>query len=396
MFIEILLACLIGVTFGIITGLTPGIHINLVATVIISLMPLAGLNPLFAVVMIISIAITHIFLDFIPSTFLGVPTADNSLSLLPSQELLLQGKSYESIFLSVVGCLLGIILIVIFTPLLVLITKPIYTSITNFIPYILIFSLLLLLFKEKNMIWAAIIIFLSGILGIISFKLSVNEILFPMFSGLFGVSSLIMSISHDTMLPEQFISKVELNKFKTIKIAIKGFFASLLVGFLPGMGSAQASMIATSFSKNNERKDYIILVSSINSIVLVMAMIALFTINKARNGAIALISEMFGDISAYHFILFISLALFVSGIAAIITIKISKIFMRVIKKINYKKLSYLIIFLIAILVLNISGLIGFLVLIVASTIGLMPILKKVSRNSLMASLIVPVILYYLA
>ena len=396
MFIEILLACLAGVAFGIITGLAPGIHINLVATAILSLMPLVMLNPLFAVIIIISIAVTHIFLDFIPSTFLGVPTADNSLSLLPSQELLLQGKSYESIFLSVVGCLLGIVLIMIFTPFLVLVTKPIYTSITNFIPYILIFSLLFLLFKEKNRIWAAIIIILSGILGIFSFKLSVNEILFPMFSGLFGISSLIVSINYNAILPEQFISKIELNKFKTMTIAVKGFLASLLVGFLPGMGSAQASMIATSFSKDNERKDYIILVSSINSIVLVMAIIALFTINKARNGAIAIISEMFGIISIYHFILFISLVLFISGIAAIITISISKMFMNVIKKINYKKLSCFIIFLIAVLVLIISGLTGFLVLIVASAIGLMPILKKVSRNSLMASLIIPIIIYYLA
>ena len=196
---------------------------------------------------------------------------------------------------------------------------------------------------------------------------------YPMFSGLFGISSLIVSINYNAILPEQFISKIELNKFKTMTIAVKGFLASLLVGFLPGMGSAQASMIATSFSKDNERKDYIILVSSINSIVLVMAIIALFTINKARNGAIAIISEMFGIISIYHFILFISLVLFISGIAAIITISISKMFMNVIKKINYKKLSCFIIFLIAVLVLIISGLTGFLVLIFSSAICFIPI-----------------------
>jgi putative membrane protein len=63
---------------GIVSGLTPGIHINLVSVLVVSLSPkLSGLvSPLSLVVFIVSMGITHTFLDFIPSIFLGVPDAE--------------------------------------------------------------------------------------------------------------------------------------------------------------------------------------------------------------------------------------------------------------------------------------------------------------------------------
>ena len=55
----------LGAIIGLLTGLAPGIHINLVAVAIIALLPFFGLEPLFAAILILAIAITHIFLDFI-------------------------------------------------------------------------------------------------------------------------------------------------------------------------------------------------------------------------------------------------------------------------------------------------------------------------------------------
>ena len=69
---QILSAVIIGCILGIITGISPGIHINLVSALVISysfyltkLFP----NELIAVA-VISMAISHTFLDIIPTTFL--------------------------------------------------------------------------------------------------------------------------------------------------------------------------------------------------------------------------------------------------------------------------------------------------------------------------------------
>ncbi|MBI2004265.1 tripartite tricarboxylate transporter permease [Candidatus Pacearchaeota archaeon] len=84
MLIQILLAIFAGTFTGVLTGLIPGIHVNLIGVFLISLSStlLFNINPLYLVIFIVAIAITHIFIDFIPSIFLGCPDTDTELSVL--------------------------------------------------------------------------------------------------------------------------------------------------------------------------------------------------------------------------------------------------------------------------------------------------------------------------
>jgi len=113
----ILLFALIGVGFGVLTGLTPGVHVNNIAILMLTLSPamLAGLLFLedygisvsFITVLlctiIIATSIAHTFLDFIPSTFLGAPEGETALSVLPAHSMLLEGRGYEAVALSATG-----------------------------------------------------------------------------------------------------------------------------------------------------------------------------------------------------------------------------------------------------------------------------------------------------
>jgi putative membrane protein len=55
----------------------------------------------------------------------------------------------------------------------------------------------------------------------------------------------------------------------------------------------------------------------------------------------------------------------------------------------------IIIFLIISLVTFLTGLTGLFVLLVATSVGMIPILKNTGRSHLMGSLIIPVVLYFL-
>jgi len=94
MILEILIALLLGVCAGTISGLTPGIHVNLISLILISLSSyfLGFTSPIVLGVFIISMAVTHTFLDSIPSIFLGAPDADMALGVLPGHKLLLKEK----------------------------------------------------------------------------------------------------------------------------------------------------------------------------------------------------------------------------------------------------------------------------------------------------------------
>ena len=114
----VILFCVLGVITGIATGLLPGLHVNNIALILLSLSGgiVAAFSFLFEhgvseefilvliAIFIISTAISHTFHDVIPSTFfLGAPDEDMALSVLPAHALLLEGKGYEAVALSAMG-----------------------------------------------------------------------------------------------------------------------------------------------------------------------------------------------------------------------------------------------------------------------------------------------------
>src|SRR3990172_8135655 len=118
--IELIIALIVGLLAGTITGLTPGIHINLVAAFLTSSIGyFAGIPLIALVVFIVSMSITHTFIDFIPSIYLGAPEEDTFLSVLPGHELLKEGKGYEASVLTLYGSIIAIPIILIFIPIFI-------------------------------------------------------------------------------------------------------------------------------------------------------------------------------------------------------------------------------------------------------------------------------------
>ena len=152
MIIEIIIALIIGIIAGTITGLTPGIHINLIALITISFSEtlLKITTPIILAIFITSMAITHTFLDFIPSIFLGAPNEDSFLSVLPGHKLLLEGRGYYAIIFTLYGSLSALFIILFFTPFFIFLVPFIYSKIQKIIPFILIIVCFLLIYSDKK------------------------------------------------------------------------------------------------------------------------------------------------------------------------------------------------------------------------------------------------------
>src|SRR3989344_5936359 len=112
-----MLAVLCGIALGTVTGLTPGIHINLVAALILLVSKnLTSFPTEYLAFAILAISITHVFLDIIPSVFLGAPDANEVLAVLPGHRLLMQGLGYQAVAISALGALSAIILGILASP----------------------------------------------------------------------------------------------------------------------------------------------------------------------------------------------------------------------------------------------------------------------------------------
>jgi len=398
MFLEFIIAIVIGVFLGCITGLIPGIHINMVAVVMFTISPflLLHTSALTIAVVIVSMGVTHTFLDAIPSIFLGAPDADHALSVLPGHRLLLKGQGYQAVTLTAIGSLLSVLLMVAVTPLLIPIVKNGYPLIQKFIPYLIIIASVFLIIKEKkSRFWAVFVYLVSGVLGIAVLGSNVAQPLFPLFSGLFGTSILILSILEKTKIPKQ---KIEFPKIKNKELAkstTAGFLASFLTGLLPGLGAAQAAIIASSIFKKMTAESFLVLTGAINTFVMIVSFIALFSIDKARNGAVVIISKILESITIQQLTIFLAVTLVVAGVATILTMKFAKVFTKLMTKVSYQKLAITVIILITGLVIFLTGPLGLLILIVATFTGMIPSLTNIGKNHLMGSLLLPVILFLL-
>jgi putative membrane protein len=389
--LELILAFILGILAGTITGLTPGIHINLVSLFLISAFP--SISPIPAIVFIVSMSITHTFLDFIPSIFLGAPDSDSSLSVLPGHELLLQGQGYKAVILTSYGCLSGILIILILTPLFLIYLSQIFPYFKLIMPFILIFSSAFLIIKEEKSIFLALLVFfLSGFLGIAVFQLPLKDPLLPLLTGLFGASSLITSIAKKQKLPaqERIFPKFKLAYLKSL---LSSFIASPLCSFLPALGSGQAAVIASNISDSKEKEDFLVLLGSINIIVLGLSFVTLYSINKARTGVSASIQQIGLSLSQLPAVL---IAIIISGILAFfLTIILAKIFSKTISRINYSILSIAVLSILTAVVFIFSGFLGLLVFIFSTLLGILTISLAIRRTHMLGSLMLSTILYYL-
>ena len=152
MFPEILLAIYIGCLLGVVTGLVPGVHINLVAAMLLSASPflLQLISPITLGALIVAMSIAHTFLDFIPSIYLGVSNDDTAMGVLPGHKMLLSGMAHEAVKLTVIGGIFGLAIIIFLLPAALLIVPGIYSEAEPMIGWILLFFVLFLILKVSQ------------------------------------------------------------------------------------------------------------------------------------------------------------------------------------------------------------------------------------------------------
>ncbi len=397
--LDILLLAVLGCFLGAITGLTPGLHVNTVAVMGLCVFPSFSINPLQFAVVMTAMAVTHTFLDFIPAIFLGVPEEETALSILPTHQLLLQGNALEAIKLTALGSLLGLFFaLLLLAPTLILV-PIIYERLRGFIVYLLILAVFLLILREKskkNKLWALTVFLISGYLGIVMFDLkmlSSTQALFPVFVGLFGLSNLLFSLRFESArIPqEQFISL----KIKPghIYSGFWGALAGLFVGVLPAMSPSQLGILMYSII-GSDIGSFLVSISAINTSDAIFSLVSLYTINNPRSGVATMIGKVL-DLNFNNLMLLIGAAAFSAVFATILHIEIGKRAMNWVGRINYKKLSTGSLLLVLALVYLITGWFGILVALLATCIGLLPILSGVSRTHCMGVLLLPTILYFL-
>lgn len=548
---------LIGVIAGIATGLIPGLHVNNVALASIALQgslislamflfgwadPTLEESLLIVSTLIIGNVVTHTFLDFIPSVFLGAPEGDTALSVLPGHRMLLKGLGYEAVKLSAFGSLMSVFLaLCMIIPLRLVMGSPIfaYEKLQGVIFFILLIVVMMLVLTERgekktsrlsrpylschvpdglilsedeelegleafesteidrlreHLEQAVIVdgvvaeqrdpegfmlaqgesevkVYFDGqasletgakvkVFGIVKGKLSLLSHLqpkglalgvfllggilgfiilgtpgfaqnnwypipqlvidssmvafFPLFTGLFGISTLLISLNDQPSIPPQEIDDdpPKIEGWRKTRAVMSGTVAGTFVGWFPGISAASATVIAKLLGGGEPKKidslesnkEFMIAISGVNTATGIFTILALFVILKARSGAMNAVKLMIGkNIAPWEPLqnvpLQMSLMLFSVLLAAIVayglTHVMGKMFARRFSRVPYKKLVMGVLSYLVIMIFLFSGPLGLAVGGVATCIGMIPPLIGVKRVHLMGCLILPIMTFFL-
>jgi putative membrane protein len=395
MFLSVLLFTFVGIGAGVLVGLVPGIHPNTVFAVMLPMIALAGATgsyPLIA--FIVSISLANTVSSFIPSIFIGAPEADTSLSVLPGHRMLLKGEGYSALFMTVAGSMCATVMTVAALPLLLFTIPLLYSGIHSYthILLILVFAALVMMERGKKKLYAAFIFISTGIAGtMLLYSMPSETVLFPALSGLFGIPMLLIGLRAGSRLPRQKSGKKP--SAKVVRGSVAGWSAGLLVGLLPGIGSAQAGVLSGT-ALRGKQKDFMVSLGGIGAANILFTFIALYTISKARSGAAAAIEELWGAISTTDVAFIMAVALFSCFISCLLTLSIGRRTAHALSGMEYKKVNVVVLASLAVMIPILSGPAGAAVAALMTILGLSCAFLDVKRMYLMGFLMLPTILFF--
>lgn len=391
----------LGICIGIFAGLCPGMHINTTIPLLLSFSVFIE-DPLCIAALIISVSVTEMFVDQVPAIFLGSPDADTALCVLPGHRLLFEGRGYEAIKLTVVGGLGAL-----FTSLAVVSFasawfEVIYDFTRPYIHFVIIGIVLFMIVSErapKKIGAAAIVIAVTGILGVLSLNSSIvvqQNVLFPVLTGLFGLSGMIVSFSERSSIPEQGSENgLKIGRKELVKSVALASVAGIVVGFLPAVGVSEAAVMTQYIGGSSSARGFLVTTAGINVANDAFSLVSLYLLGNPRSGASVAIQRVLGEPTFMETVLLVCVIIFVAGIAAVITLFLGRKIPKMLARLNYKMLTVVVMIFIISLVAVMTGPFGLVILFASTSIGLLCAYLEVRRSHCMGVLLIPTILFFL-
>ncbi|WP_232054797.1 tripartite tricarboxylate transporter permease [Thermococcus sp. 2319x1] len=377
---------MLGILFGTITGITPALHVNTLASIVGSFLISTG--DFSYVVLLYSMGLTHTFLDAFPSTFFGIPEEETAISVLPAHKLALQGRALEVINISLKASLLAAIFSVILAFPYALLAK----YYTTFLGKVAVFLLaLFLIITEKGMkrIYALLIFILSGIFGLVVDRIPLREPYFHVFVGLFGVPAILFSLNNSQKI-EIGDSKIQMPKKKFLKFSFIGTFFGMLASLLPTFTSSQAALLGSFLSK--DERTFLTIAFSVNTSNFVFSLVNFYATGKTRNGILVLIKDLYYPLSSKELLILLLVTIITSNIANLYGVRLSKVLGRAISKIDYTTLNRGVLLFIIAASLYFDGLLGLMVLLTATLIGASATILRIKRTTCMGVLMLKIMI----
>jgi len=435
----------LGALLGCLTGLVPGLHSNNIAAAL-STLPIALLaavggaaigegGALTVSCAVVSCAVAHAVASAVPSIFLGAPEGKDVSSVLPGHRLLRAGRGAEALRLSVASSLGAIALsLAILLPVRAVLGPPLmlYPRLMPWLgPALLLVSGLLVLGETARARqrgrplsgWRAGAVALglllaSGLLGyLVVFRdgalldggSSGGAGIGALFVGLFGLPTIVWAIL-DPPRPESGAPAppTDAGGRGCWGAVLRGALAGAVVGWFPGTSSGQATMVAvarrggqTGGDELERARRYLAGAAAVAAASTVFNLAALATFMRVRSGPAAAVARLTGWAEAPWGaswlpgpdVALLLVAIAVGGaVAALVTVFTGGLAADRAASLGDRRLLFAVALMLVGGCVALGGGRSALVLLAATSLGLLPPAMGVMRVHLMGAMTLPVAL----
>ena len=393
--LELLLFVLAGCILGIITGLVPGLHSNTVSFILVAFAATQDFNVALAVV---AMNVVQAFVDFVPNIMIGAPDSGNFVGVLPGHYFFLRGEGLYAIRLAIAGGIIAVLASVPVAAILFLFLVQAEDFFVALMPALLAVVLGIMVMNGKDArkkLFSLCVVLMSGILGIIALR-SVNfgDALFPLITGFFGAAGILYSMnSNESGIAQEDIAK-RIDASKITVMGLIGVVAAGLISIMPSIGPNQAAVIAKEIRGGVKKDEFLLMAGSIAVANVLFGIVVLFALGKIRSGAAAAVRELSG-LGFEQMILIFAVAILAAGIGAFSAEVLGSWVSGKIRKINYNVINSAVMVFMVAAVFALNGIIGLLILLASTAIGIFAVSTKTNRSCCMACLMFPTILFYL-
>ncbi len=358
------LSLFLGVLLGVVTGITPGLHVNILIPII--------RNP----ILLIGVAVSHTFFDFIPSLLLGVPDESSAIASLPGHRLVLSGKGYSAFILSILGGVLSSLAVLFFVPILMAFQMP--RQLTLFMVLVMLATLIM---SQRRKLIALSILTLSASLAVFAQPFSGGNLV-AFFTGLFGTPTLVYSLMTLKKIPKQRIDHQFNVSLETPFLSALG---GILAGLLPGVTSSMSAIFVNGFKRMSD-EEKVMFVGGINTVYVLVSVMAIWLVGHPRSGLALALYGSGQDVVIYMFLAISVSALLASSLGSRLFLAISRM--------DTRRLNLATLGLIA-LIMFVLYRESLPVFIAASSLGLLAYSAGVNRTVGLGFIIFPILSTYL-
>jgi putative membrane protein len=370
----------VGLFFGFLSGLLPGLHSNTVISILSSL----GIEGSALAIMIIALYPASLVASFIPAIFFGIPEQSTVVAVLPGQRMVLGGQGLAALKTVLLSCVLAALVSSALFYASLDAFRLVYDAVRDYMRYILLAISLALLSRSRHPALASFVFAVSGLLGQFSLNSGMRDPFLPLFSGMFALAA-IANYGRNAVPPQK-DTPVGLG---FARFALLGVFLGMAADLIPGIGSpSQVATFATIFMPI-DTLGYLAAASSISVSQAIFSLSTSAAIDKSRVGATAWLAANM-DVSRNLLLL---LALFLVSISlSVAVLYAARKRLARLATFDYSHVNKILAAYIVAITLIIDGPLGLVVLALAAALGWLTTRIGVERTNLMGSVIVPTLL----